>query len=748
MSEAGAVDREFIPRPDAEDKLSGRAGYLTDLTARDMLHAAVLMSPHPHAVIRRIDVSAAQKICGVRAIITEADVPAGFLIGIRLKDQPVLARGVVRYIGEPIAVVAAETHEAAEHAVAAIDVEYQLLPVVGDPDRALLPSSPVVHAGGNLCHRTFYARGDLDAAFAAATHVIEDVYMTPRQMHVALELEGGLATPHADGRMTIFAPSQHPHGVRDVVAALLEWPSERVDLVGSPLGGGYGGREDVHVQPLIALAARKSGRPVRLQLSRPQSVAFGVKRHPFRIRMRTACAADGRLLAHEVDALADTGAYASHGPEVLDTAHECAQGVYRFEAVRLEGRLAHTNNGNAGAFRGFGALQMQMAVEMQIERLARRAGIDPVSFRRMNLVAADARGPLGQTILPQPELARVASRLADHTARVGPRKGSPRHLHGTGVSLVSKGEGFAAGAPNGAQGVIALANGAVEFRCGLAEMGQGVMTMMTAVLARELGVARADVRAIPGSTIATPDAGPTSASRGTQVASRLARAGAAEFSAKLCAAAAVMLGVAPERCSLGPGGVYQNDDRRNAPALSFGDLHQHMGDVTVPVSIDAIESSDGEGGTHKIFTTCGAVASVTIDVLTGHVTVEQLTVIPACGPAIAEEAFIGQVEGAAVMACGFALTERLPAVAGRYVFQNLDGYLVPTIRDAPVVFVDPVTELAPDDPIGLRGVGEIPLNAVGPAIASAVFDALGVAPTTFPISPEWVLEVLGRGRPA
>jgi CO/xanthine dehydrogenase Mo-binding subunit len=744
MSGLGSSAQPLLPRPDAAAKLSGNPGYLTDLSVPGMLHAAVLMSPHPHARIAGIDVSAAKDIAGVHAVVTDADVPAGFLVGIRRKDQPVLARGVVRYVGEPIAVVAGERRDIAERAVAAIRVAYDILPVIGDPENALAPGAVPLHAGGNLCHRTFFTRGNIEAVFAAAAHVVEDVYVTPRQMHAALELEGGLAVPQADGRLVIHAPSQHPHGVRNVIAELLDLPHDRIEVVGSPLGGAYGGKEDLHVQPLLALAACKSGRPVRLQLTRPQSVAFGVKRHPFRIRMRTACSAEGRLLAQEVDALADTGAYASHGPEVLDTAHETAQGPYCFEAVRLEGRLAYTNNGNAGAFRGFGALQMQMAVEMQIERLARLCGIDPVAFRRMNLRGSDARGSLGQTVLPQPELVRVTDRMATHPFRMPVKREHERLRFGVGTALVAKGEGFAGGGPNGASAVIALSDGAVEFRCGLAEMGQGVMTMMTAVLAHALGIARADVRANPGHTIATPDAGPTSASRGTQVASRLARAGAPDFSARLCEAVARHLGVARQSCSLGPGGIYVKNDRRNAPVLTFAELHRHAGNIVCPVSIPPLESSDGNGDAHKVFTTCGAIAVVTVDICTGRVAIERLAIIPACGPVIAEEAFLGQVEGAAVMACGFTLTESLPTRNGRYVSQNLDSYLVPTIQDAPAVLVNPVEELAPDDPIGVRGVGEIPLNATAPAIAAAVFNALGEPPTVFPIQPEWVLDVLAR----
>jgi nicotinate dehydrogenase large molybdopterin subunit len=737
----------MTPRPDAAGKLSGNPGYLTDLIVPGMLHARVLRSPHPHARIAFLDVSAAHAMPGVRTVVTAADLPPAFLLGILVKDQPVLARDVVRHIGEPVAAVAAETVEIAEQAIAAIRVVYRELPVVDDAETALSPGTILLHPGGNLCHRTFYERGDLTAAFAAAAHVVEDVYVTPRQMHAALELEGGVAVPEPDGRLVVHSPSQHPHGVRDVVAAMLGLPTDRVDVVGSPLGGAYGGKEDIHIQPLLALLAHKSDRPVRLALTRPESVAWSVKRHPFRIRMRTACTADGRLLAQDVDALSDTGAYASFGPEVLTTAHETAQGPYRFDAVRAQGRCVYTNNGIAGAFRGFGALQMQMAVEMQIERLARFCALDPVAFRRRNLRAADARGPLEQTVVAQPELAIVADRLAIHPLRSASPRRSGRLRFGTGVSLVTKGEGFPAGAPNAASGLIALADGAIQFRVGLAEMGQGATAVMTAALARALGVAQSDVCAVLGHTIGTPDAGPTSASRGTQVAVRLARTGAPAFRAQILAAAANVLAIGTERLSLGPGGIHVVGDPRNAPALSFPDLAKRVGEIACPVSIEAIDTLDGVGAVHKMFATCGAIAQVAVDECTGRITARRIAVVPACGPVLVPEAFLGQVEGGAVMAAGFALIEDLPAVGGRYLADNLDQYFVPTIADAAVVTVDPVEALAADDPVGVRGIGEIALNAVGPAIAAAVFDALGEPPTRFPVAPAWVLEVLARTGP-
>jgi len=739
-------------RPDALAKLSGNPGYLTDFAVPGMLQGAVLRSPHPHARIVSLDVSRARAMPGVRTVVTEADLPAGLLCGIRVKDQPVLARGVVRYVGEPVVAVAADTLEQAHAAIAAIAVGYEPLPVIDDPEQALGGQAAALHQRGNLCHSTSFVRGDVATALAKAAHVIEDIYETPCQMHAALELDGGVAVPKPGGGLTVYAPCQHPHGVQAVVAGVLGLPVAMIDVVGSPLGGAYGGKEDLHIQPLLALLAARSGRPVRLAMTRPEMVDCSVKRHRFRIRMRTSCDRDGRLLSHEVDALADTGAYASHGPEVLDTAHENAQGPYRYEAVRLEGRLAYTNNGIAGAFRGFGALQMQVALELNIDRLARACGMDPVAFRRINLRPFDTVGALEHTVIPQPEIGAVLNRMASQPLRSAKPKPVRRMIYGIGTALVTKGEGFAgshgnAYRPNAASAVVALTPDGIEYRCALAEMGQGVSAAMSGSLARELGVARADIRAVAGSTLRTPDAGPTSASRGTQVAFRLARLAAPAFRPMLIAAAAKALGVAPTRLSLGPGGIYVDGEHRNAPAVGFAELGA-LGTFEHTAHMTPIECADGQGAAHKINTACGAIALVSVDVRTGRVVCERMTLIPACGPVLAPDAFLGQLEGAATMAAGFVLTEDLPSRGGRYLARNLDGYLVPTIRDAPIVTADAIEELAPDDPVGIRGVGEIPMNAAVPAIANAVYDALGVAPTRLPVSPAWVLQTLaGRGAP-
>ncbi|MGG7566013.1 xanthine dehydrogenase family protein molybdopterin-binding subunit [Rhodovulum sp. DZ06] len=728
---------------DLSAKLSGAFRYLADDAPEGCLHAAVLRSPLPHARIEALDLAPALAMPGVVAAISAADMPPGLRLGLRLRDQPPLADGVVRMVGEPIAAIAARTAAEASAAVDAIALALTPLPPVTDPGAALAPGATPLHPGGNLCSRFDYAVGDADAALPRAAHRVELSLRTPRQMHAAMETEGGIAFPTANG-LHIRAPGHDPLGAARAAAEITGLAAEDITVQASPIGGSFGGKEDLHVQPMLALLAHRAGAPVRLVLSRPESVAAGIKRHPFDIRLSVGCDAEGRLTALSVDALADTGAYASHGPEVLDTAMENAPGPYAIPDLRLTGRLAYTNTGVSGAFRGFGAVQTECAIEAAMEALAKRAGLHPLELRRRNL-APDA-GPLGQRIVPRPEFHAVldAMEALPPAPEARPETAPRRHVLGTGWALVSKGEGFAQGGPNGAAGALALeADGRLTLRAGLVDMGQNLAPSAAALLAGALGVAEGDCAAVFGGT-GDGDAGPTSASRGAQIAARLVTAGAEGFRAALLARAGAQ---APGPWTLVPGGLAHPGD--NAPRISFAALAAACakdGPLVHPVTVPAIETDPGPVPGHALFATCGARAVVAVDTATGAARCLALDILPACGKPILPKVYEGQVAGGAVQALGFCLTEDLPAAEGAFAASNLDGYFIPTLADAPEIRVHPVDALAPDDPVGRRGVGEIALNAAAPAILNALADALGGAPAALPLRAAEALDLLEARR--
>lgn len=732
-------------RPDAAAKLGGNPGYPSDRIRAGQLHAAILGSPHPHAEILTIDTRSALALPGVHAVVTQADIPGERRYGLRVVDRPVLCGRKVRCIGDPVAAVAADTLAQAEQALALIRVDYALLPLVDDAEAALAPAAAPVHASGNLLHRTAHRRGDPDAARAACAHWVDGVYETPRQMHAYLETEGGVAEPDGEGGWVVHFGCHNPERDRQVIAAMLALPAERVRVVGSPVGGSYGGKDELTVQPIAALLAWKTGRAVRLHLRRAQSVDLGVKRHAMRVRMRTGCDAQGRLRLHEVHLLADTGAYATHGPEVLDAAQEHAVGPYRYDAVAIEARLAYTNNGIAGAFRGFGAVQVQFALEQQIDRLALAAGLDGAEFRRRNLESFDGPGPLGQVVAPFDGPARALAAVSRHALWKGPRAWTQgRWRHGVGLALVHRSDGFGRGGPNGTKLVLALGeDGAIELRTGFTELGQDLVGSLHSLAVRWLACDPQEVRAVIGDSALAPDAGPVAASRATTLVWQALATGGQRWRGQLCARAAVRLGVAAETLRTGPGGLWDAGGLR----LGYPALAAALGPERPELLIElhGEETPSEIESAHYVFGACAALAQVAVDSWTGAVRVERMVIAAALGTVVSPMGFLGQMEGGALIGQGMATTESLPMQAGRYLARNLDGYLIPTLADAPAMEVLAIEDLPEGDAIGPRGAGEIGVNIAVPAIANAMAAALGAPVRRLPLAPDEVLDILESG---
>jgi CO/xanthine dehydrogenase Mo-binding subunit len=727
----------FAIRPDMPNKLRA-APYPTDRNPAGLLHAKMRRSPVPHARILRVDIGPALAMPGVACVITAADIPGRNIHGARVRwDQPMLCTDRVRHIGDPIAAVAADTPENAARAAAAIIVELEALPALTDAARALDPDAPVLHPSGNLLHSRDYARGDIGAAWRGAVHRIDAVYDTGRQAHAFMETEGGIVEPDGEGGLIVQAGTHDAFGDRADLALILGLDPARIRVLGGITGGSFGGKDGLSVQPIACLLALRIGRPVRLHYTRAESMAVGVKRHAAHMRVRTACDADGKLLAHDLDLLMDAGAYATHSSEVLDTAIENATGPYAFGAVRLTGRTVYTNNGIAGSFRGFGATQTQFALERQIDRLAALAGLDPAEMRARNLRPPGAPGPLGQ-IVTQPCHPSVALRAArEHPSWTQRQASQPggRDQRGTGLTLVSKGEGFSKGAPNGGTlGLRLAADGMIEVEAGGAELGQGAMAVAVNLAVRALGCDPAEVRAIVGDTARRADTGSVAASRHTGMVYRGMQLAAGPWTKLVLDQAASRLDRPVEALRLGPGGVWAGG---NAAALRYTELAAPDGPAVV-VNIPSTDTPSDVRG-HGDFSACAAVATVSVDTWTGRVVTERILIVPTCGPVIANLPFVGQIEGGAVMGLGLALLEDLPMQNAAYAHLNFDGYMIPSLADAPFVEVLAIDQLDEGDRIGPRGVGEIVLNAAVAAIANAVADATGAPITRIPIRPDDLL---------
>ncbi len=731
---------DWHPRADMPAKIAGRAGYLTDARAPGMLVGRILRAGRPHARIVELDTSAAETMDGVRAVVTARDVPGENAFGIMWQDQPALCGEVVRYEGDPVAAVAAVDAGTAEAALAAIRVVWQDLPVIDDPEAALEEGAPALHSKGNLAGEVRLDRGDMEAGWAAAVHVVEDTYVTPRQMHAFLETEGGWCAPTDQG-VEVHVGGQHGARDREQLARILALPETAIRVVTSPIGGGFGGKDELTVQPALALLALKARAPVRLHLSRAESVLAGVKRNPMRIRMRTGCDAEGRLVAQEVAALADSGAYASLSPAVLETAMEHACGPYRVPNVASHGRLAYTNNGAGGAFRGFGANQMTFAIECQMDRLAARAGLDPAEIRRRNLRVPGTPGYLGHRVAGSERLAEMLEAAASdplwqRAGAAGTGVGMALNLQGNGLGSLPRDEAAAA---------LRLApDGAVEVLCGLDEMGQGLVPALQASVAAHLGCDRGDVRPVSGDTGAAPDSGSTSASRGAFVAWQAAARCAPGFAAEVLARAAARTGMPAEALRIVPGGVGEAARNAPEPLLRFADLAGALPEADLPHAATrfAFPKTEYTRGNARFIHCFGAtLARVEVDPVDGTVRVTDLTMHTAAGPVIDLAAYLGQIEGGLVQGLGLTLTEDVAMRGARVVTANLDTYMVPTIRDVPRrLRVTALEGLDRDDPWGPRGVGELGIGAVTAAVANAVAAATGFWPAVAPVRPGAMLE--------
>lgn len=568
-----------LPRPDGVEKVTGRARYADDYSFPGMLHGATLRSAHPHARILAIDTRVAKALPGVQAVLTHADIPGDPRHGLVENDWPAFAGGkfAARYVGDPIALVVAETPEIARAGLALVRVEYEVLPAVTDPVSARQPDAPVLHPdrpGGNLLKHIKVRAGDVEAGFAAADVIVERTYRTPMTEHAFLEPECSVGVPAGydaeHPKLTVYVGSQIPYSDRRQVAKSLGLDDEAVHVRGTVMGGGFGGKEDIAGQIHAALAAQVTGRPVKILYSREESLRFHPKRHATIIRVKTGATRDGTLTAVEAELYGDSGAYASLGEKVMTRATTHATGPYAVANAKIDCYAMYTNNAPCGAFRGFGVTQSAFAVESNMDILAHELGMDPVAFRRKNALAVGTTTATGQTLresagliecLDKVETAirdfRVGiadSRLNGHTngdqskvENVYAPFQRGQKIYAWGIAAGYKNTGLGGGAPDKAEAEVEVyPDGRAEIRTSSAEMGQNLIGVLAACTAQELGLPFSQVGVLVMDTDRTPDGGPTTASRQTYVSGNAARLAAAAMRQRLQAVLAEKYDVPPE----------------------------------------------------------------------------------------------------------------------------------------------------------------------------------------------------------
>jgi len=723
---------ESVLRADGIPKVTGEFAYSSDLHAEGMLWGATLRSPHPSARIRSIDTTSAQGIAGVRSVLTHEDVPGRKVYGMEIPDQPVLAWDEIRYQGEPVAVVAADDPETARRAAERIDVDYEPLTPVSDPEEALRPEARRLHPGGNLLRHIPIRHGDQDAV---ADVVARGEYEVGMQDQAFLGPESALAVPAEDGGVDLHLATQWLHVDQGQLAESLGLPPELTRLHLAGVGGAFGGREDLSMQIHVCMLALRTGRPVKMVYSREESFFGHVHRHPARMRYEHGATRDGRLVYVRARVVLDGGAYASSSGAVIANAACFACGPYRVPSATIDAYMLYTNNPPCGAMRGFGAVQVAFAHESQMDRLADALGMDPVELRARNALEAGEPIVTGQRVNgPAPVrelLGRLRAMPLPPDARSEPP--DPRERPG-GVANVTRGEGvrrgvgYAVGYKN-----VAFAEGfddystarvrlsldggepLCEVHTAAAEVGQGLVTVLEQIVRTELGVERVVV--LPADT-SVGSAGSSSASRQTWMtggAVRLACLAVRERMAER--------GDGPLEALLAEGPAEETR------------VHRHR--RTFP-----LDPETGQGDAHVAFAFAAHRAVCDVDTELGLVRVVEIATAQDVGRAMNPLALEGQIQGGIAQGLGLALMEEIQMREGRVLNASFTDYLLPTALDMPPVRMEILETPHPEAPYGLTGAGEPPAIASTPAIVAALRDATGRALERVPVRPD---DLVGLG---
>lgn len=766
MKPVGDAVGASIPRLETKEKVTGKAQYADDLRLEGMLHGAMLLSPYAHARILSYDTSKAKALPGVKAVVTGADLPEAHF-GPFVRDQVALARGKVRYIGEPVAAVAASDLWTARRATQLIEVVYDELPAVFDPDEALAPGAPVLHENykdyvkmiapadePNVTSYSEFVEGDVDSAWAKCDVIVEGEYTVTPQQHMYMEPCSALADVDASGKVTVWSSTQSIFGTQSAIAAAVGLPTSKVRSIAPRIGGGFGGKYEFTIEPMVAALAIAAGKPVKLTLSREEDMMVMKSRHRGRLRLRTGAAKDGTIIAREGEITLDGGAYCDDSPAVLGFACMRAAGPYRIPHLRFRGKVVYTNHLRASAFRGFGNPQATFAAECQIDDLAAKLGMDPLELRIKN--AKQTGDPwLGGTTVEVGSLKEclIAARDSSRwTERRKSRAAAPGKRRGIGCASIWHVCAMVSAGAN----VRLHEDGSVTVNTGAVDLGQGSDTALAQICAGALGLPIERVNYARQDTDMSPWNFATAASRTTYMVGTAVAEASERVREQLFRAAGEMLECAERDLELRPGGrvgIKGVPERE----LRFADI-----------SARAIWTKGGQiGGTHNwTFTgppvdpkraaasgfslaglginTFGVqIVELEVDEATGKIDVLEAWSAHDVGKAINPQIVEGQIQGGFVQGLGYAISEELVWDSGKLANPSLMDYKIPGALDAPYDIHPIILEIPEQSgPFGAKGVAESSLVGVAPAVSNALFHATGVRVADLPITGERVLRGL------
>lgn len=677
-----------LQRVDARDKVLGRAQYVDDMKVEGMLYAAVLRTPYPRARVKRIDISQAQKLEGVVAVLKAQDIPGERFLGHIVHDWPALiAEGEeTRYIGDALVLVAATSKKAAREALQLIDVSYEVLPPLLTTEQALAEDAPKIHPGGNILSKTKLSRGDVEKAIAKAKYVVTQRYTTPPTEHAFLEPESALAVPGEDGTITIYTADQNVYDDQRGIIALLGLSGDKVRVISQYVGGAFGGKEDLSVQHHAALLAWHTQKPVKLTLSRQESIFVHPKRHPMEMEFTTACDEKGKITAVKAKLVADTGAYASLGGPVLQRACTHAAGPYQIDNIHIEGLAVYTNNPPNGAFRGFGVTQSCFAMESNLNLLAAKVGISPWEIRYRNAIEPGK-------VLPNGQIADEGTAFKETLLAVREFFDSSPYA---GIACAMKNSGLGVGVPDTGRVKLKVEKGNVIVLTAAACIGQGLATVLTQIVYEITGISASFIKVAVSDTALAADSGTTTASRQTLFTGEAARQAAFQLKAKLA----------------------------NSP-LEELEGEEFFGSYTGVT--DPFGSNKANPVSHVAYSYATHVA-----ILDEEGKVNKLIAAHDVGRAINPNGIEGQIEGGVVMGLGYALTENFPLKNGipTAKFGNLGLFRATKIPEIKTMIIEKnQSALA----FGAKGIGEISSIPTAPAVAGAYLRYDGKHRTNLPL---------------
>lgn len=735
-----------IPKVDSQEKVLGQARYGADLFVDNPFHLKVVRSTRPHAKIIGIETGEAIKVEGIERVFTAKDIPGRNLIGTITKDQPVLATDRVRYIGDPVALIAAKSIEAAEEAAKKVVVLYEDLPCVNQPEEALTPHAPLIHENGNLLIEFHITKGDVQDGFKKAEVILEEEYETTWVDHAYLEPDAGISFLDEGGRVTVVCPTQNVHYDQKEVAAFLTLPLEKVRVIQSATGGGFGGRLDITVQCLLALAAFHLKRPVKIVFSREEVFQVISKRHPLKIRYKSGAKKDGTLTAVEVEILGDTGAYASYGATVGIRSAVHATGPYQVPNVKVRSRMAYTNNPWSGAMRGFGVPQMAFAHESQMELLAQALGMDPIEFRLKNVLTIGSETATGQSLMASVgigETLRKVKEWRDGHPIIESDPKRPYLKKGIGIGSMWYGIGNTGIANPSTARMEISPDGEVCLFTGTADIGQGSDTVLLQIASESSGIPLREIRLIRADTALTTDSGATSASRQTYISGNAILNAVKHLKQEAIKEAGLLLNMDERDLFYEEGKVKARTCLTTS--LPLREVAKRSGKLIKGEGIfdpetTRLDPKTGQGAPYATYAFATHLAEVEVDTETGKVKVIRVVASHDVGRAIHPKNVIGQIIGGTAMGMGFALMEEyVPGETLSFV-----NYLIPTSKDIPEVIPILVEENEPSGPFGAKGLGEPALIPCAPAILNAIADAIGERIYHLPANLERVLEAVRK----